>query len=333
MTQDRRISTENEPTPIPTPVVAAKPTYIVKRGDVIYQLAFSGRVSPITEEALSFPLDGEISQVYARRGNSVKAGDVLAELDTTTNLVIAYRQAEIKVELAQLELDHARAKAYNPPTADQQYEIDRLTLYLELVQLELDELKKILGDDLGKATRIIAPFDGEIISLSMTAGQKVAANQIVAVIANVSQTEVTASPRESLLLELAEGIAVGMAPAGKPGEEMSGVIALLPYPYGSGGNTKAADSDTAVHIQFDDPQAALARYQLGDLLFITVPITERKNVLWLPPAAIRDFNGRKFVVIQNGDIQQRVDVTLGIGGENRVEILDGLAEGQVVIGQ
>jgi hypothetical protein len=54
--------------------------------------------------------------------------------------------------------------------------------------------------------------------------------------------------------------------------------------------------------------------------------------LWLPPAAVRDFQGRHFVVIQEEETQRRVDVMLGIEGASRVEILEGVAEGDIIVG-
>jgi len=54
-------------------------------------------------------------------------------------------------------------------------------------------------------------------------------------------------------------------------------------------------------------------------------------VLWLPPQAIREFGGRKFVVLQEGDVQRRVDVKVGVVSDDRVEIITGLNEGQVVV--
>ncbi|NJN55968.1 MAG: hypothetical protein HC804_15195 [Anaerolineae bacterium] len=66
---------------------------------------------------------------------------------------------------------------------------------------------------------------------------------------------------------------------------------------------------------------------------VVVVIEERPSVLWLPPAAVRDFNGRHFVVVQDDQGQSRVDVTLGIEGDGRVEIVEGLSEGQIIVGQ
>ena len=72
---------------------------------------------------------------------------------------------------------------------------------------------------------------------------------------------------------------------------------------------------------------------LGELAEVTITLEEKAGVLWLPPAAIRRFQGRRFVVVQDGVAQRRVDVLIGIESEDRVEILEGLEEGQVVIGE
>ncbi len=69
---------------------------------------------------------------------------------------------------------------------------------------------------------------------------------------------------------------------------------------------------------------------LGDLVRVRVVIESKDNVLWLPPQAIRVFEGRQFVVVQDVQGLRRVDVTLGIQGSERVEIMSGLSEGQIV---
>jgi multidrug efflux pump subunit AcrA (membrane-fusion protein) len=64
---------------------------------------------------------------------------------------------------------------------------------------------------------------------------------------------------------------------------------------------------------------------------ITVVIAQKTGILWLPPQAVRTYDGRKFVVIQAGEGQRRVDVKLGIQSDDRVEIVEGLEVGQIVI--
>ena len=73
-------------------------------------------------------------------------------------------------------------------------------------------------------------------------------------------------------------------------------------------------------------------YALGELVRVTAEVERADNALWLPPQAVRNFNGRLFVVVQDGEAQRRADVRIGVEGEDRVEILEGVEEGQTVVG-
>ena len=64
---------------------------------------------------------------------------------------------------------------------------------------------------------------------------------------------------------------------------------------------------------------------------VQVVLERRASALWLPPQAIRKYEGRRFVVVQDSDGQRRVDVRIGITSDDRVEILEGLEVGQIVI--
>ena len=66
---------------------------------------------------------------------------------------------------------------------------------------------------------------------------------------------------------------------------------------------------------------------------IKIVLEHKDNVLWLPPDAIRAFEGRRFVVVREGERERRVTVKTGIETDDKVEILDGLKAGDVVVGQ
>jgi len=70
---------------------------------------------------------------------------------------------------------------------------------------------------------------------------------------------------------------------------------------------------------------------VGELIRVTVVVERRDNVLWVPPEAVRTFEGREFVVVRDGETQRRVDVEIGIRGDDRVEIEAGLTEGEIVV--
>ena len=363
-----------EPTLVPTAVPSARTTYSVKRGDVIYDITMSGRLSPIIEETLSFPIDGVVADVNAKRGDLVEAGEVLAKLDTRDTeeelllaqqaLTIAQtrlettqaqrqrdrRRAEIRANIAQIDLDQAIAQAGESPTPDEQFQIDRLALHLELVQLDFDELNADIDPALQADTEqaalrvveleqlledavLVAPFAGELLSFNLSPGYAISAFTQIGSIADMEQLEVSANVRESQLEELSEEMPVLIIPANRPGEAVSGIIRQMPYPFGSGGSgTESAEADPRTRFSFDNLEDAAA-FNAGDRVDVLVVITEKDNVLYLPPAAVRDFNGRKFVVVQDGDIQERIDVELGIRGNGRLEIISGLEEGQIIVGQ
>ena len=74
------------PTTIPTPIVPSKPVYEVQRGDVVKELEFSGRISPVQEKELFFREDGYVHKVFAVKGDTVSAGQIIAELENLSDL-------------------------------------------------------------------------------------------------------------------------------------------------------------------------------------------------------------------------------------------------------
>jgi multidrug efflux pump subunit AcrA (membrane-fusion protein) len=367
-TRSEQVAGEPTPTPIPTTAIALKPTYQVQAGEVVKSTKFAGRISPVVEEELFFRADGHIRSVFFKRNETVKKGDVLAELEIDA-LERELNAAELELQRAQVTLEEAkRALEYDRMVAQKQLEIAEILLAgvdadpnstraevaaqekaVELAQIELDrlgtEISPLLTGDLERAqyaveklketiaeSQIIAPFDGLLLSLTLTPGQAVTAYAPVATLADPNQLEVSANILSDQLQLLAEGMPVTMEMASRPGQKLTGSIRRLPYPYGSGGSGQTLeekDKSTRVSV---DATAEEAGFALGDLVNVTAIIERKDNVVWVPPQAIRNFNGRRFAVVQDGDVQRRVDVKIGIQAEERVEIEEGLQAGQTVVG-
>jgi len=260
------------------------------------------------------------------------------------------RRSEIRAAIAQLNLDQAIAQAGEVPSESDQFQLDRLALQLELTLLDLDELSTdsdpaMQADVEQAALRVAeleqlledavltAPFSGQILSFNLSPGYAISAFTPIGSIADMDQLEISANVRDNQLEELSEEMPVLIVAANRPGEGVPATIRQLPYPYGSGGGgTETTEADSRTRFSFDSLED-VANFQSGDRVDILIVITEKDDVLFLPPSAIRDFNGRKFVVVQDGEIQERVDVELGIQGNGRLEIINGLEEGQTIVGQ
>lgn len=472
------------PTPIPTPIVPDKPTYVVQQGDITKQVEFTGRISPVEEKSLYFKAGGYVKQVLVERNDQVHEGDLLAELEID-DLLKQMAQAEVSLNSAQLRLNEAEkslerqtsqaemgltiaearlneAKTANSDAitqaetsltiaqeqltrlqarkadydlqvltariglaqaaesladaqAEYQKALDRpwepdevrtayaralrnaersheiawaryaqalaaqevyqhdlsiqelaidqveaqlaqlkrgvaplLTIDVQIAQEELEWLKAgvdpVLVNDVNQAqlnlerleaqvldAQIVAPMDGEVLSLSAFPGRPAEAFKPVIVIADSSAIEVSADLTSSSLQDLVEEQEAVISLSSIPGRTWQGSIRRLPFPYGTGGGTgRLEDVDESVRISVEGD---LSELELGDLARVIIVLEEKQDVLWLPPAAIRTFQGRKFVIVQETDRQRRVDVQVGIDSQDRVEILEGLEKDQIIIGQ
>jgi RND family efflux transporter MFP subunit len=320
---------EPTPTPLPTPIVPVKPTYKVQLGDVVRKVEFAGRVVPSSDTELYFRANGRIKNVYVKRGDLVKAGQLLADLETDNN-AFALRRAEIYLEMAKISLE--MTKTENPPYRKESAWIIALQEKdVELAQIGLDELKDTIA-----STQIITPIDGTVMQISVTDGGVGEAFMTAFVVADLTKLEISSDPTSEQLNQLEEGMTLTAEPSSSPGQTYAGVIRRLPYPYGKGATTESStgseqekkDQSTRITLEKDPLQAGLS---VGDLLTITVIIEQKTNVLWLPPQAVRKYEGRRFVIIQEESGQRRVDVKVGISNDERLEVTEGISEGMIVV--
>jgi multidrug efflux pump subunit AcrA (membrane-fusion protein) len=361
------------PTPLPTSAAAARPTFTVQRGEVVKELMFKGRVTPVVERRLFFRSSGYVRRLYVAWGDAVKAGQILADLEIG-DLENQLAQAEINLRSSELELASA-TQVISDTLAEAQISLSIEKLRLEearyflerdsrlpqkiavqiqeeivrLAELRLERLQRgpdprlAQAVDLARLTverlqaqvadsSILAPFDGQVRTVYIQEGDYVSAfSQSVISVYDPAQLEVSVELSTSELEALAEGMQVMITLSNRPGQEWSGSVRRLPYPYGTGepAGARAEEEEASVRLSFDPAQGEPAA--LGEIVDVHVILERKEGVLWLPPEAIRSFEGRRFVVVLEDGRQRRANLTLGIESDSRVEILEGLAEGQVVV--
>jgi macrolide-specific efflux system membrane fusion protein len=312
------------PTPLPTPVIPTKPTYTVQKGEVVRKSEFTARLVPVVQQELYFKTGGRIQSVLVQKGDQVKKDQVLAQLESGTSDV-DLRRAQINLETAKLNKELYMMDA-NKFSKEYPIYLKMKDYDIELAQLALDELNAKID-----TTQIKAPFDGTVLSVYITPDTSVEAYKSVIVLADLNNIEVSADLTSTDLQVLQEGMPVQVYAVSGPATVLNGEIRKLPYPYGKASQSSQNETqDTSTRVSLSDPPAK-ANLTLGDLVRVQVVLEKKDNTLWLPPQAIRKFEGRRFVVVQDGSGQRRVDVTIGITSDDRVEITDGLTEGQTVV--
>ncbi|MCZ7666461.1 MAG: efflux RND transporter periplasmic adaptor subunit [Chloroflexi bacterium] len=216
--------------------------------------------------------------------------------------VVAHQILEQELALADLRLEQLE-RGIDP----------LMELNVEQARLDVQQIENQIAD-----AQLIAPFAGEVLSLNVRPGDRAEAFATAVILAQPQNLEITAELGSDQLSQLTVDQPATITLSNRPEEPFGGTVRQLPYAF-SGGTSDSDNEDSRVRIQFDNPPANLA---LGELATVVVVLEEKENVLWLPPAAIRTFQGRTFVVIEETNGQRRADVRLGIQSPTRVEILE-----------
>ncbi|HJZ47745.1 MAG TPA: HlyD family efflux transporter periplasmic adaptor subunit [Roseiflexaceae bacterium] len=273
---------------------------------------------------------------------SAEAAVVQAQIDYDTarqNEGPSIKQAEAALSVAQAQLDALNGGPSAADLAAARRAIQRAELAIEeakqgadpeldkrvaSAQLDVERIQSQLD-----AGQIHAPFDGKIASIDIRPGDAVQAYKAVISVMNESQLEVVV---DFIGTEDATKIGVGQEVelnfARYKGKTVKGRVERLPSKLTNSGST--VNADTAFHLSYEDKSLDL---DVGDLVQVLLTISRKDDALWLPPQAVRAFEGRRFVVIKDGDRQRRQDVKVGIISTDRIEIVEGVKEGDVIVGQ
>jgi multidrug efflux pump subunit AcrA (membrane-fusion protein) len=282
-----------------------------------------------------------VDHVYVQPNEAVTKGELLADLTELKDLENKAAEIRLAVERAQIDLQIAQTLlAKYKAGGFSTYDIQLQELNVRLAEINLAEVLAQYG--LGDATtaldaidaqvdaaRVYAPRNGLIIT-GTNSGRVVTTDTVVFVIGDPNKLEVVAapdtSPPEDVLKQMVEGMPVIVISAARPDQQITGKIRQLPSPYGTGDS-----GNVTVRIVLDQAPSATT-YQSGDKVSVRVQLANKKGVLWLPPAAIHQVGGRTFVIADSGLGPQRIEIEIGVQTQDKVEIVSGLKEGQVVIG-
>jgi RND family efflux transporter MFP subunit len=246
---------------------------------------------------------------------------------------------------AQIQLSRARSNLQDLTQAQKQHAFDISILGQEVQRqrLNLSKIKNSLDPNLERAVevgrltlerlqkqlgraQIIAPFDGKLTAARLTVGGNVRALDPVVVIAKPGALEAAADIAPERLTDVTVGMTVTIALNNQPGKTFVGVVRRMPPLSVSAAG--GVNQDKSMRITIQDAEGLLKDGDLARCLIITA---KKDSVLWLPPQAVRNFQGRRFVVVKEPDGERRADVKLGLQSEDRLEILSGVLEGQTIV--
>lgn len=177
------------------PALTVNTTRIIQQDSYIEQSYYVGRLEPARQTALGFERSGLITIVSRDESDSVRKGEILAELDTAqlearrNQLVASQRELEARKKFA-LSTKQRRTKLNQKGWAtgerlDQaQADVDQLTAAIDRIKAQIN------GIDIDiRKSKLVAPFDGIISSRSIDEGAVVAAGTPVLTLLEASHRQ------------------------------------------------------------------------------------------------------------------------------------------------
>ncbi|WP_256985637.1 efflux RND transporter periplasmic adaptor subunit [Bordetella genomosp. 1] len=317
----------------PVPVEVAR----VRAAPLQLQLHALGTVTPLTQVLLRPQVDGELLRLHYAEGQTVAAGDLLAEVDARP-FRLALAQAEGRLAQTRAQLDNARADlgrfealARRDSVARQQLDgartaVERLSGQLARDRAGVDEAERRLSH-----TRIVAPLTGRIGLRRIDAGNHVRAADAtgLATLVQMSPISVMFSVPDSRLdlLRQALGRAGTLEVEAWDADDRRvvarGALTALD-------NRIAAGSGTVrLRAHFDNAAGTLFPNQFVN---IRVTLVQEDQSLTVPAASVQyGAEGPYAYVIDAEDKARRKPIAVGLASGGRIAVTDGLAAGERVV--
>ncbi|EJN16566.1 efflux RND transporter periplasmic adaptor subunit [Pseudomonas sp. GM80] len=340
-------------------------TVQVSRGDIESSVTALGTLQPRRYVDVGAQASGQIRKIHVEVGDVVKQGQLLVEIDPSTqkakldasqfsieNLKAQLQEQQAQHELARQKYQRQQNLAAGGATREEDVQTARAELKatqarIDMFRAQIRQAEASLRSDQAELgyTRIYAPMEGTVVALDAREGQTLNAQQqtpLILRIAKLSPMTVWAEVSEADIGHVKPGMSAYFTTlSGGQRRWSSSVRQILPVPpkpldqtsQGGGSPTSSTKSGAGrvvlytVLLDVDNADNALMAEMTTQVFFVA---NQAKDVLTAPIAALQGNTqpGHRIarVVAQNGDIQQR-DVRTGISDRMKVQILDGLSEG------
>ena len=203
-------------------------TATVSRGDIEVTISAAGKITPKEQVAVGAQVSGQLEKLYVDVGDTVKAGDLLAQIDATiasTNveanraqlkeLRASRKQQQASLELLKAEADRATMLLGADAIARADYESAQANYKiaqgkLEAIDAQIERQSSTLQADIASLefTKIYAPVSGTVVSLEAVEGQTLNANQTaptILTIADLTTMTVETDVSEADVLRIEKG--------------------------------------------------------------------------------------------------------------------------------
>lgn len=276
------------------------------------------RIDESREYAIAPRFDGWVSRLHANQtGMRVKRGQPLMS-------VYSPQLAAVREEFRVADRAAKEIGSNDPVAATSMRRLrDAALLRLRNWQVDTDPLTRSDRSATDDDFILRSPVDAIVVDKPVVQGARFMAGETVLRLADVSSVWAIAHVPSASATGLAVGNDATFRSASLPGRSYDGVVEFIQP-------TVAADSRTiGVRIRLENREGDLRPGLYGDIGLIA---PSRPPALAIPRSAVIDSGTRSvvFVELSVGRFEPRA-VKLGIQSGDRVEVIDGLSEGEKIV--
>jgi membrane fusion protein, multidrug efflux system len=312
-------SATTKPVEAPVEVKAIHP----HRGEVSRLINLPGEVRPLYEVTLFAKVDGYLEKLTVDKGDSVKAGDLIADID------VPELRANLVKYKAELELAQAEFKQMSEATAGDS-EVTKNRLAIASGKLAVAKGNVQYTESMLKYARVVAPFDGIITKRYVDPGAYIpvpnaASTPEAAAIVNLTnfktvRLQVAVPEIEATHVKI--GQSIRWTADDFPGEHFDGTVTRAYW---------ALDKPTKTMLTETQIANPGMKLQPGMLVNARIGIEKKSDALLLPAEALVKEKTNSFVFIFNGGKIKKAPVEVGFNDGTNVEIVAGVKPADLAI--
>ncbi len=331
----------------------------VKKQDIQKTVNATGEVRAVDLVTVGAQASGKVEKLYVEIGQEVKKGDMIAQIDSTTqqndvdtikSKLKSYESQLIAADVAfkVAEKKYDRQKLLNQKNATSKEDLENAQKVFEDAKSQMVQIISMLKEariSLSTAetnlsyTKITSPLDGTIVSVPVKEGQTVNAamnTPTIVQIANLDNMEI--------LIEISEGDILNI----RTGDRVTySILANLDKTYettlksidpgltllSNGEYTEVVSSSEAIYyygrLIVPNPEGEL---RIGMTTQNVIFVAAAKDVLTIPATALKGSGSDKYVniLLSDGKVEEK-HISTGVSDGFNVEVTKGLSEGQKVI--
>lgn len=333
-------------------------TETVKRQNLDKTVLATGTVRANQRIEVGAQVSGKIQRIYVSLGQAVRSGELIAEIDSRNQqnsfdkaqAQLAVYRTQLKAKQTALSVAQANYQRYSKlyqqksgslsdldsaksTLAAAQAAVDELNSQIQIAEISVRDASLDLG-----YTKITSPIDGVIVSIPMSEGQTVNANQsspTIVQVADLSKMQVKMEIAEGDISQVKKGQAVEFNTLAEPQRRYRGEIESLDPALTSLSDNnyseKSGNTDAVYYyanVLVDNRDQSL---RIGMTTQSKVVIAQKNDILTVPTSAIKKQSQHYVVSVLEGDKAVEKEIQIGLQNSQYTEVVAGLTEGEAVI--